>query len=91
MADSGTLRSRRSRAHAAGDCSLCRHGPVQRLVVVPAAGDAPVDPRGSLEGLARRLEAASEADPANMAIAQQLRLTLQALAGADDDSGFDVG
>jgi len=91
MADSAALRSRRSRAHAAGDCSLCRHGTVSRLVTVPAAGDTPVDARGALEGLARRLEAVHEADPANALVARELRMTLQALSGADDDTGFDVG
>jgi hypothetical protein len=55
------------------------------------AGDAPVDPRMSLESLARRLEAVHEADPGNTLAARELRMTLAALSGADDDSGFDVG
>lgn len=93
MADSAALRSRRSRAHAKGDHQWCRHGAARSaLAAVPAADDAPVDARASLEGLARRLEAASAADPGNAAVARELRMTLQGLAGADDDdSGFDVG
>jgi hypothetical protein len=62
------------------------------VTVLPPAGDAPVDPRASLEALARRLEAASVADPANALVAKELRTTLLALsAGDDDDTGFDVG
>ena len=91
MADSPALRSRRSRAHAAGDCSLCRHGLRAPLVVLPVAGDAPLDPRVSLEALGRRLEAAHEADPANALVARELRATLLALSAGDDDAGFDVG
>lgn len=91
MADSPALRSRRSRAHAAGDCSLCRHGPRGVLVALPAAGDAPVDPRASLERLARRLESIHVQDPGNALIARELRMTLAALSAGDDDSGFDVG
>lgn len=41
----------------------------------------PVDAQASLEGLARRLEAAHEADPANAAVAKELRATLLALRG----------
>jgi hypothetical protein len=92
MADSSALRSRRSRAHAAGDCSLCRHGPRSVVAVLPVAGDAPVDPRVSLEGLAARLEAAHKEDPGNALVARELRATLLALSAADDDDGgFDVG
>jgi hypothetical protein len=91
MADSSALRSRRSRAHAAGDCSLCRHGPRSPVAVLPAPGDTPVDPRASLEGLARRLEAASMADPGNALVARELRATLVTLSAEDDDAGFDVG
>jgi hypothetical protein len=86
MADSDALRSRRKRLHAAGDCSLCRHGG-RAAVAVPVAGDA-VHPLVSLRRLAARLEAASEADPANDRVARELRATLATLAGlapaADD-------
>jgi hypothetical protein len=51
--------------------------------------DGPVDARVSLEGLARRLEAAHEADPSDAAVARELRATLLALpageAPAEDD------
>jgi len=50
-----------------------------------------VDPQASLEALARRLEAAHEADPGNTLAARELRLTLQVLAGEDPDAGFDAG
>jgi hypothetical protein len=84
VADSDALRSRRKRAHAGGDHSLCRRcdalgGPV----ALPASGDAPVDTRASLEGLARRLEAAHEADPGNDRVARELRATLMVLGGPD--------
>jgi len=58
-------------------------------VALPVARDTPVDARVSLEALARRLEAAHEADPGNARLAAELRATLLALpAGetpADDD------
>jgi hypothetical protein len=90
MADSNAVRSRRKRAHAAGDHSLCRRCDGRgATVALPVGGDAPVDARESLEALARRLEAAHEADPGNAAVARELRATLLALpAGetpADDD------
>jgi hypothetical protein len=90
MADTNALRSKRKRLHAAGDHSLCRRCDGRSAVVVPpAAGDGPVDPRGALEALARRLEAAHEADPADAAVARVLKDTLLALRGpgetADDE------
>src|SRR6266702_3272008 len=86
MADPNAVRSRRKRLHAAGDHSMCRHGARGRLAAVPAPGDMPVDARASLEALARRLEAAHVADPADAAVARELRATLLALpAGADPD------
>jgi hypothetical protein len=91
MADSAALRSRRSRAHAAGDCSLCRHPRAPVLTLASATRGAPADPRERLESLAGRLEAAHEADPANALLARELRATLTALVAGDDDSGFDVG
>jgi hypothetical protein len=80
MPDSDALRSRRKRLHAAGNHSLCRRcasAPV--LAALPEAVAAPVDTLASLEGLARRLEAAHEADPANSRLAAELRATLLAL------------
>jgi hypothetical protein len=49
-----------------------------------AARDTPVDPRVSLERLAGRLEAAHEADPADAAVARELRVTLLALRGSGE-------
>ena len=90
MADSGALRSRRSRAHRAGDHHLCRHDARSEPLAFPAGDDSPVDTRVSLEALARRLEAAHTADPGNAAVARELRATLLALgtpveAASDDD------
>ena len=82
MADSDATRSKRARSHAAGDHSLCRH-PDVRSVPVPVAvdGGAGLDPVASLVALARRLEAAHEADPANSNVARELRSCLLALTG----------
>jgi hypothetical protein len=82
MADSDALRSRRKRAHAAGDHSLCRACDARRTVVpLPVADGTGFDPLAALVALARRLEAAHEADPANANVARELRISLQALAG----------
>ena len=58
-------------------------------MVLPVAGDAPVDAREALARLAARLEAAHVADPGNAAIARELRETLRSLpeapASGDDD------
>jgi hypothetical protein len=93
-ADSDALRSRRKRAHASGDHSLCRRNcgvtvtPARIAELSPARGDNPVNPRASLRSLALRLEAAHEADPANAMVARELRVTLLALAG-DAPAGED--
>lgn len=84
MADSAALRNRRLRAHKAGDHSLCRRCDGRSPVVaLPVAGDTGIDPRASLEALARRLEAAHVASPGDAGIARELRVTLLAL-GTDD-------
>jgi hypothetical protein len=80
VADSGALRNRRYRACKAGDHHLCRHDGRGAAVVLPPADCAPLDSRASLEALARRLEAAHEADPGNAMVARELRATLLALA-----------
>ena len=87
MADSGALRTRRSRAHAAGDHSLCkrcaavRSGPPSPgTLPKPPAPPRAVDAKAELKELAARLVAAHEADPGNALLARELRLTLQALA-----------
>jgi hypothetical protein len=87
MADSHATRQARYRRHRAGDHSLCRPGPgrcpavtgdpPRPLVVSPPVGD--LDPRVELEALARRLIAASEADPLNTALARALTDVLRAL------------
>jgi hypothetical protein len=84
VADSDAVRSRRKRRHAAGDHSECRRcsGRVLSVVpIVPAAAE--VDVRAEMNALARRLEAAHMADPLNVSVARELRLTLQALAGVE--------
>ena len=90
MTDSDALRSRRKRAHASGDHSICKPGcgrnpAVPRALVVipevPAGSAGNLDVRRSRVRLAARLEAAHEADPANSAVAKELRVTLQVLAG----------
>jgi hypothetical protein len=84
MADSDAVRSRRKRLHAAGDHSICgRCGGRRAVVAVPAAGGAPVDPDAALEALARRLEAAHEADPGDAQVARVLKDTLLALRAGE--------
>ena len=79
MADSGALRVRRSRAHAAGDHSLCKRCAALR---VPPVEDLPVeDALAETRLLAGRLAAAHRADPGNALLARELRMTLQALMG----------
>jgi hypothetical protein len=93
MADSGSLRVRRHRLHSRGDHSLCKRCearaiPVGRPPSGPG-GDAATGPRASLQALAARLEAAHEADPADAAVARELRATLLALGageGTEDDA-----
>ncbi len=93
MPDSGALRSRRKRAHAAGDHYLCRPGCGGRGAVVapPAPSGALTDPRAALERQAARLEAACEDSPGNAPLERELRATLVALSAPEDDSGFGVG
>jgi hypothetical protein len=78
MADSGSLRVRRHRAHKMGDHSLCRNCAAireQRRLVVPD-----IDPVAELRATAARLAAVHRDDPANIAAAHELRLTLAELA-----------
>ena len=88
MADSEALRARRSRAHKAGDHSLCRRctaaregGDSPRMVTIapPPPADEPFDPASEMRRLAVRLAAAHEADPANALLARELRMTLAEL------------
>jgi hypothetical protein len=86
MADSDAVRSRRRRAHAAGDHSLCRPGcggtkPAVVLPMISAVRDEIPEPGAKMWALALRLEAAHEADPANALLARELRATLLHLDG----------
>jgi hypothetical protein len=99
MADSGALRVRRARAHAAGDHSLCRRCPAvrggtepsKRVALVPRP-PAPLklDAEAEMRALASRLAAAHEAEPSNALLARELRMTLRELIAREGhDSGFD--
>lgn len=90
MADSGALRVRRARAHAAGDHSLCRRCAVvrgdapQAVTALPAlAPDVKLDPAAELRELAAELHAAYRADTSNAILARELRATLVALMPKD--------
>jgi hypothetical protein len=86
--DSEALRSRRKRRHAAGDHSICRHGPVALPVRLVPAGEAEgLDVVAAMRELAVRLAAAYEAQPANALLARELRATLLALAGLAPAAG----
>ena len=87
LADPGSLRVRRHRAHKAGDHSLCVRCAVLRADPGVTAGAAPVtDPAGGLRLLAGQLTAAYSADTGNALLARELRMTLQALMGTGRDS-----
>jgi hypothetical protein len=81
MADSQSLRSRRCRLHKAGNHTLCRAdcGGVPRVAVQVGEVPGEVDPAAAMVRLAALLMAACEANPADAALARELRLTLQAL------------
>jgi hypothetical protein len=87
VADSDALRAQRYRQHKTGDHSLCRHGrPVLRSPdSSPIRQDlAEFDPEAELRMLAGRLAAACAQDPANAALARELRATLLALPVAEE-------
>jgi hypothetical protein len=74
-----------------GDHSLCRRckavrPPVPGIPAVPA-GEV-TDAALEMRRMAFRLAAAHEAEPANALIAQQLRMTLQALGVAKANDGL---
>lgn len=88
MADSEAIRSRRKRAHAAGDHRLCRRcaavrgesEPLHGIVQMPQPPDArALDPVAEMRELAARLAEAHRADPANSLVARELRMTLSEL------------
>jgi hypothetical protein len=73
---------RRSRAHKAGDHSLCVRCAVLRTDPGVVAKAVPVtDPASGLRRLAGQLVVAYETDPGNALLARELRMTLQALMG----------
>jgi hypothetical protein len=72
---------RRSRAHKAGDHSLCKRCAALKLAA-PLPEAPPVeDPMAELRRLAGRVVRAHEADPGNARLAGEVRMTLQALMG----------
>jgi len=90
LADSGALRVRRARAHAAGDHSLCRRCAVvrgdapQAVTALPAvAPDVRFDPVAELRELAAELHAAYRADPSNAMLARECRSALALLMPKD--------
>ena len=97
MADSGALRVRRARAHAAGDHSLCRRcaavrggeTPLAPVQALPPALPVKFDAAAEMRALALRLASAHEAEPANAPLARELRMTLTELIGRDRDSALD--
>jgi hypothetical protein len=94
MPDSDAVRSRRKRLHAAGDHSQCGRRCDARVIPVAfpssgAPGEHAPGPRAALERLAQRLEGAHAADPADAAVARELRMTLQAL-GAGESAQDDA-
>lgn len=85
MADSAALRNRRYRAHRQGDHSLCRHGRIAPVTRLPEAGTSGFDPGEEMRKLAGRLLAAVEADPSNVGLVREARLTLLALGAVPGD------
>ena len=78
MADSGALRVRRSRAHKAGDHSLCRRCAALKLAAPVAVGEV-TDAASELRQLAYRMADAHRADPGNAILGAELRKTLLVL------------
>jgi hypothetical protein len=75
LADSGALRVRRSRAHKAGDHSLCRNCAALKLAAPVAVGEV-TDAAAELRQLAARMAEAHRADPGNAILGAELRKTL---------------
>lgn len=91
MADGDALRSRRKRLHAAGDHSLCKRcSAVLGGAAMVEAQEIPADDIGKMRWLADQLARAYRAEPGNAMLAQQLRMTLQALAGSGKPSDDDL-
>jgi hypothetical protein len=80
LADPPSLRMRRSRAHKAGDHSLCVRCAVKRADPEVVKSAKPVsDPVAGLKLLAGQLTAAYSADPGNALLARVLLDALRAL------------
>jgi hypothetical protein len=97
MPDSEAVRSRRKRAHAAGDHHLCRRCQVVKPRPVAAVADLPpgigevTDAPSELRQLAYRMAEAHRMDPANAILGRELRVTLQALIPKGDaDADADL-
>ena len=99
MADSTALRVRRSRAHKAGDHSLCRRcavvrgeaKPPQAVLRLPDVDPAEnLDPVAEMRALAARLASAHEAEPSNSLLARELRMTLAELTPKDTGKAADA-
>ena len=75
MPDSGALRVRRSRAHKAGDHSLCRRCAALKLAA-PVTSTEVTDAASELRQLAARMAEAHRADPGNAILGAELRKTL---------------
>lgn len=82
---------RRSRAHKAGDHSLCRRcaavkpRSVAAVVDLPAGAGEVTDAPSELRQLAWRMAEAHRADPANAILGRELRVTLEALIPKGDE------
>ena len=76
MADSEALRSRRKRAHAAGDHRLCRSGCATLKLAAPASAGEVTDAASELRQLAARMAEAHRADPGNAILGAELRKPL---------------
>lgn len=89
MADSEAVRSKRKRAHAAGDHSLCRRctavKPVAAVADLPMGAGEVTDAPSELRQLAYRMAEAHRADPANAILGAELRKTLQELIPKGDE------
>ena len=90
MADSGALRVRRARAHAAGDHSLCRRCSVvrgdapQAVTALPALPPGVrLDPVAELHQLAAEALAAYRSDTSNAILLRECRSTLALLLPKD--------
>jgi hypothetical protein len=76
MADSEAVRSRRKRAHAAGDHHLCRANCAALTLAAPATVGEVTDARAELRQLAYRMAEAHRAEPGNAILGAELRKTL---------------